>query len=119
MDNAYKKAKKRVKKKKDFFKELGAYIPISIGLICLNMFTNPNYLWFLWAIGPWGISLMIKGFQLAIENKTDNWEDRAMRKELRAMGKDPDDYLEDPLELKDIEPEYADRRGDYRDSDFV
>lgn len=119
MDYAYEKARKRVKKKKKFFKELTVFVAVSIGLIVLNLSTAPNNIWFFWAIGPWGLTLIARGLSIGIASKSGNWEQREMRKELRALGKNPDDYVEDSLELEDLEPEYAERSKKYKDDDFV
>ena len=119
MDDAYEEARKRVKKKKGFFKELTVFAAVSIGLIVLNLSTSPNDLWFYWAIGPWGLTLLSRGLYMAIVSKSDNWEQREMRKELRSLGKNPDDYIEDSLELDDLHPEYAENPKKYKDDDFV
>ncbi len=119
MDNAYEKASKRVKKKKKFLKELAVFVPVALGLMVLNLTTAPNNIWFYWAIGPWGLTLLGRGLYMAIESKSGNWEEREMRKELRALGKNPDDYIEDSLELEDLEPEYVEKSKKYKDDDFV
>jgi hypothetical protein len=119
MDHAYEKARKRVKKKKSFLKELAVFVPVAIGFMVLNLSTSPNNIWFYWAIGPWGLTLVARGLSMAIASKSGNWEEREMRKELRALGKNPDDYMEDSLELEDLEPEYAEKSKKYKDDDFV
>ena len=119
MDNAYEEARKRVKKKKGFFKELSVFVSVSIGFIVLNLATDPNNIWFYWAIGPWGLTLVARGISMAIASRSGNWEQREMRKELRALGKNPDDYIEDSLELEHLEPEYAEKSKKYKDDDFV
>lgn len=121
MDNAYREAKKRVNQKKEFYKELATFVATSLFLVFVNVFSSPYYLWCLWAIIPWGFSLVMKGIKVAGSQKTSNWEQEEIRKELVAMGKDPDDYLDDHLELRDIEDEILDapaNRG-YRNSDLV
>ena len=120
MDRAYKEAKKRVKTKKKFYNSLISYVGVSILLIFINVFTSPGYLWFLWAIVPWGITLLIQGFKIAFSNRSSEWEEKAIRKELRSMGKDPDDYYDDYLELRDLEePEIEIQRKGYKNSDLV
>ncbi|MEM9546003.1 MAG: 2TM domain-containing protein [Bacteroidota bacterium] len=120
MDRAYKEAKKRVKAKKKFFKELTSYVVISLFLIFVNVFTNPSYLWCLWAIVPWGFGMVLQGIKIAASNKTSDWEQKEIRRELIAMGKDPDDYMDDELELRELDREelYTPKKG-YRDSDLV
>ena len=85
----------------------------------LNLSTQPNNIWFMWAVGPWGLTLIIRGLSMAIANKSGNWEERQMRKELRSMGRNPDDYMEESLELNDLEPEYSEGAKNYKDDDFV
>ena len=120
MDRAYKEAKKRVKAKRKFYNNLISYVGVSILLIFINVFTSPGYLWFLWAIVPWGISLLIQGFKIALAGRTTDWEQKEIRRELRSMGKDPDDYIDDYLELRELEePEIEVRRKGYKNSDLV
>lgn len=121
MDRAYKEAKKRVKRKKEFYKELATFVVISLFLLFINVFSSPYYLWALWAIVPWGVGLLIKGIKIVSSSKTSQWEQNEIRKELRAMGKDPDDYVDDQLELRDLEKEeveYPSSKG-YNKSDLV
>lgn len=120
MDHAYEKARKRVKRKKNFLKELSVFIPVAIGMIALNLITSPNHLWYYWAIGPWALVLLGRGISIAIADKSGDWEEREMRKELRALGKNPDDYIDDKLELEDLEPDYIEKQKAYRgDDEFV
>jgi hypothetical protein len=121
MDQAYKEALKRVEVKKKFFKEISGYVATSLLLIFINVFTSPAYLWCLWAIVPWGIVLVMKGIKIGFSSKTSQWEQKALREELIAMGKNPDDYLDDYLELEDIEKEEFRIPSDkgYRNSDLV
>lgn len=121
MDPALRKAKKRVKVKKEFFKELVVYVSMSLLLLFINLFTNAFYMWSLWAIIPWGITLVVKGINIAASRRSKIWEENEIRKELIAMGKDPEDYLDDHLELKELEKEEMihQRRKGYKDSDLV
>ena len=122
MDRAYREAKKRVKRKKNFYKELMSYVAISMFLIFVNVFTSSGYLWCLWAIVPWGFAMVMKGIKIATSSKSSNWEQNEIRKELRAMGKDPDDYMEDDyLDLKELDKEEMYNSSDkgYKNSDLV
>ena len=120
MDRAYKAAKKRVKAKRKFYSSLTSYVGVSLLLIFINVFTAPEYLWCLWAIVPWGITLVMQGAKIMINKRTDEWEQKELRKELRSMGKNPEDYFDDHLELRDLEEEEIEisRKG-YRNSDLV
>jgi len=120
MDRLYREAEKRVKAKKKFYNELLAYVGTSVLLLFINLFTSGSYLWSLWAIVPWGITMVLKGIKVHTAKTTSEWERREMRKELRAMGKDPDDYLDDELELRDLDREELDMPSKgYRNSDLV
>ncbi len=123
MNDVYHKAKKRVKTKKKFFNELFSFVFISLLLIFINIFTSPGYLWFLWAVVPWGLMLVLRGVRIGIESNFGNWEDKAMRRELEAMGEDPEDYLDEQLELKDLDEAAYQKRekndNNYRKSDLV
>jgi len=121
MDRAYQEAKKRVKRKKKFYKELMSYVATSLFLVFVNVFTSPGYLWCLWAIVPWGFGMVIRGIKIATSDKTSSWEQNQIRKELLAMGKDPDDYIDEHLELRELEKDelaYPSEKG-YRNSDLV
>lgn len=118
MDPVYEEARRRVKKKKNFYKELVSFVSTSALLIFINVFSSPWYLWCLWAIVPWGITLTIKGLKLAAGDSTNGWEKEQMKKELRAMGKDPSHYYDDTLELDELEPEMR-SSGRFNKSDFV
>ncbi|MDF1698768.1 MAG: 2TM domain-containing protein [Saprospiraceae bacterium] len=121
MKDAYKEAKRRVKRKKDFFKEVTSFVGTSGLLIFINVFTSPAYLWCLWAIVPWGITLAMKGLRIASMKNANDWEENEIRKELISMGKDPEDYMDDQLELREIEKEYrgSDSSRGYKKSDLV
>ncbi len=122
MDDSYREAQRRVEQKKQFYKELGSFVSTSLLLIFINVFTSPGYLWFLWAVVPWGLTILIRGIKVGLSSKTSNWERDEMKKELRALGKNPNDYLEDRLELDDLRQKsrlYDDFNDIYKDSDLV
>ena len=120
MDQAYEQALKSVKKKRSFYKELSVFVPVAIGLFLLNYLTSPDNLWFYWAIGPWGLTLLGRGLSLYFSEQSKEWEQREICKELILLGKDPDDYLEDQLELDELHLEYTERgRSHQTDDEFV
>lgn len=45
-------------KLRGFFIHLLAYVLVNIGLITINLMTNPSYLWFVWPLAGWGIGLV-------------------------------------------------------------
>lgn len=113
-------AKKKVKKKKEFYEHLMAYVTVNIGLLLLNLLTSPGSLWFYFPMLGWGIGLMfhyvdvfgIPGFGMLDKD----WEEREMESELRKMRN-----LDSPQlpEEKEPELELKEMRKNYDDSDFV
>jgi hypothetical protein len=58
-NEAYRKAKKKLKAKRDFYMHLFAYIGVNILLVIINLLTSPQYIWFKWPLVGWGIGLLI------------------------------------------------------------
>ena len=115
-----KKAKKHVKKKKDFFTHSMIMAAISVFLIFLALLTTPgDFLWVMIAIGGMLLSVVfhyigafgIGGLDKGIENwEADALEDEYLRlKELEDRKKELLD--EDKLRLKQLEKSY--RKDDY------
>ncbi len=113
-------AKKKVKKKKEFYQHLMTYVTVNFALLALNLLTSPTALWFYFPMLGWGIGLMfhyvdvfgIPGFGMLDKN----WEEQELEAELRKM-KDTDapqlmEKNEQDLELKEL-------RKNYDESDFV
>jgi hypothetical protein len=55
----YEEAKKRVKKKRDFYKNLGAYVTVNIVLIIVWALSGRDSLWFLWPLCIWGAFVIL------------------------------------------------------------
>ncbi len=119
MTEAIKEAKKRIKKKKDFYTELGSYVGISIFLVAINIFVSPGYMWAWWPVGMWGLSLVMKGIKIMVEDKTSKWEKKALKESLNEMGYDPElAYMDDHLDLEE-EQLILRKEKLYRDDDLV
>ena len=58
--DAYEKARKRVKKKKDFYSHLATYLAMGAFFLALNLLTAPGRWWFYWPMLGWGIGLAEK-----------------------------------------------------------
>ncbi len=113
-------AKKKVKKKKEFYEHLMAYVTVNIGLMILNLLVSPGRWWFFFPMLGWGIGLMfhyvdvfgIPGFGMLDKE----WEERETEAELRKMRNvEPpqlDAEKESELKLKEL-------RKNYDESDFV
>ncbi len=116
----YKRAKKKVAERKDFYGHLAAYVIINCFLIAINLLTSPGKLWFIWPMFGWGIGLAFHAFNVfglpGAGRLDEEWEARELEKELRQMGEhDADADPDDELELKEIKKE----RKDWDESDFV
>ena len=121
----YRQARKRVKKKKGFYKHLTAYMIVIGFLFAINMLTDPFDWWFYFPALGWGVGLAfhyVGVFGLpGLQFSQPEWEDREMEKELRKARRlrqplldqaDDSEPLPDELELKEL-------RKNYNDGDFV
>ena len=100
MTDPIRSIKKRIKKKKDFYNHLGTYVVISVFLLGLNLYTNPDYMWAFWPIAGWGIAVGIQAVQVLVDDKTSKWEQKAIRQELEDLGYDPQAYADEELDLE-------------------
>jgi hypothetical protein len=125
---AYRTAQKRVKKKKEFYSHLRAFILVNVGMMFLLLFRG-RPLAFMPATFFWGIGLAfhyasVFGLPGMPKTNSDEWERREIEKELRRMGTKPSDEhapqrppLPDPeqseldkrLELKELRRDYDER----------
>ena len=80
-EERYFKAKKRVEELKGFYGNLIAYIVVNIGLMVINLVTSPQYLWFLWSLGWWGVGLLFHGFKVFdyMPFFSKDWEERKIK----------------------------------------
>ena len=107
-------AKKKVKKKKDFYEHLMSYVTVNAGLMLLNLFTSPTNLWFHFPMLGWGIGLMfhyvdvfgIPGFGMLDKD----WEEKELDNELRKIRDTEaprlDGHKDKGLELKELNKNY-------------
>jgi hypothetical protein len=72
-EQIYEEAKKRVKAKKDFYRNLGTWAAVNILLIIIWSLTDfGGYPWFLWPLCLWGAYVLYKGLQVFVfERKSD------------------------------------------------
>ncbi|TRO66716.1 2TM domain-containing protein [Christiangramia sabulilitoris] len=82
-ENAYFKAKQRVKEMKDFYGNLISYCVVIPFLIFINYNTYWDFQWFWFPLFGWGIGLTIHGF--SVFGYGSEWEERKIRE---LMGKD-------------------------------
>jgi len=83
------KAKKKVKSKKEFFQHLMAFVIVNFFLFSLNMVTSPFTWWFHFPLLGWSVGLAfhyvevfgVPGFDIL----SREWEDRELDRELRKI----------------------------------
>lgn len=79
--DAYFRAKKKVKEIRGFYYNLACYCIVITGLLILNLATSREHLWFLYPALGWGIGLAFHGmgaFGITFMLGKD-WEERKMR----------------------------------------
>jgi len=119
------KAKKKVKSKKEFYQHLMAFVIVNFFLFALNMVTSPFTWWFHFPLLGWSVGLAfhyvevfgVPGFDIL----SHEWEDRELDKELRRM-KD-EERLQKPKKLpartNTEELELKELRKNYDESELV
>ena len=114
----YELAKKRVERKKKFYKHLNTYLVMTIFFVLLNMFTSPGRWWFIFPVLGWGIGIALEYlniFGLPGIQPDAEWEKKALEEELRKMNPsnekpaNPVPEKEDTLELKELKKNYDDK----------
>ncbi|WP_262150288.1 2TM domain-containing protein [Chryseobacterium foetidum] len=76
-NEAYQRARKKVKEMKSFYANLISYCIVIPFLIFVNLFTSREYLWFLWPMLGWGVGLASHAFQVfGIGN---DWQERKIQ----------------------------------------
>jgi len=128
--DAYKKAAKKVKAKKEFYNHLSTYIVMGLFFFLLNAATAWGSWWFYWPMLGWGIGVLfhymdVFGLPGVEQINDEDWEERAIEKEMRKMGYpgrsrnkvEPED---DFLDLPEIKKEKMGRRGrDWNEDELV
>lgn len=81
-DEAYMRAKKRVKELRDFYTHAIIYVAVNIVLVIINLISSPDALWFYWPMVFWGIGLGFHGLSVLLEGRLlgQDWEERKIRK---------------------------------------
>lgn len=78
---AYERAKKRVREIRSFYINLTCYCLVMPVLIFINLRYTPEYYWFPFSMGGWGIGLLFHGLtafdKVPFFNR--DWEERKMR----------------------------------------
>lgn len=113
----YLKARRKVKKRKNFYKHLASFICVSVFLVLLNIFTSPWHFWAIYPILGWGLGLAFHGASLFNgPSLSDDWEDDQIKREMdRLKYRDRHHRSDERLELRELKKEKA----KWRDSDLV
>ena len=64
-EEVYEVAKKRIKAKRDFYGNLGAWVIVNIVLVIVWALTDvTGYMWFLWPLCIWGFFILVHFIQV-------------------------------------------------------
>jgi len=127
MDNAdlIKKAKKKVKDKKEFYAHLYSFCAVSSVLFVINFFTSPGGWWFVLPIVGWGMAVVghyLRVFGLPSRDRA--WEEAQFEIELdklereQSLGNQKEgtlDISDDELELRALK----EKQINYNPEDLV
>ncbi|GGF11876.1 2TM domain-containing protein [Flavobacterium limi] len=80
-DDKYHLAKKKVEDIKGFYGNLISYISVNIFLICINLYTSPDHLWFYWPLIWWGLGVVFHGLKVfeVFPGFGKDWEERKIK----------------------------------------
>ncbi|MEM9887512.1 MAG: 2TM domain-containing protein [Bacteroidota bacterium] len=113
----YEIARKRVKAKKKFHRNLASYIIFSIFFFFLNMYSYSGHLWFIYPVLGWGLGIAMEYYKVYVDPKV---EDQAVEREMRRLRERNIPIEEDRLELEDLpEQEKRTTGKSWKDSDLV
>ncbi|MCP3968948.1 MAG: 2TM domain-containing protein [Rhodobacteraceae bacterium] len=79
---AYDRARKRAKKKLEFYNHVIVYAVVNGFLFAINLFTSPGYLWAVWPLMGWGIGLALHGVTVFLRTDDEELLDRMTEREL-------------------------------------
>ena len=106
-EHLYKKAQQRVKKKKNFFKDVTGFLSFSIFLFAINIWFSPGFLWCLFPIGFYALSILITYIDLVRDRIVDDWEEKELEKEYKKLLEKRENSIipdSDKLDLEAIKP---------------
>ncbi|WP_027376825.1 2TM domain-containing protein [Kaistella palustris] len=75
---AYRRAARRVEELKGFYSNLISYCLVIPALIFINIYTSPQYYWFIWPMIGWGFGLSMHALKTFGVGK--NWEEKQIQK---------------------------------------
>jgi hypothetical protein len=72
----YLKAEERVAELRDFYRHLGVYVIVNLGLFFINMVASPEALWFIWPLMGWGIAVALHALRVFVKAPGASWEEK-------------------------------------------
>jgi len=78
----YERARKRAKKKLDFYNHVIVYVVVIAFLFAINLITSSGYLWAVWPMLGWGIGLILHGVTVYMRSDDTELLDRLTEREL-------------------------------------
>lgn len=80
--DAYRRARRRVDAKIGFFIHAAIYVLVNALLIGINLSTSPNYLWFFWPLGGWGVGMFFHAMSVFLFVEGSAMKQRMIDQEL-------------------------------------
>ncbi len=110
-DRVMRKAQKRVEDKKGFFVHFVTYLAVIGFIYMINQMTSPEFSWWVFPAGGWGIGLVIHYFTIfgILGLGSKEWEEKQLAREIEKIEDEEGGYLyeyedseypDDHLELK-------------------
>jgi hypothetical protein len=86
-EKLYNQAKKKVRRKRNFYSHLAMYVALSTFLTFVNWYTSPGHWWVVWVWVGWGIGVFFNGLGLYKRNIlfSDSWEEKKIQEEMEKM----------------------------------
>lgn len=123
----YKAARKRVKKKKEFYKNFLSWMVICSGLMIFNALNYRGHWWAIYPFIGWGMGVLFQAFDVfGFPGYSNDWEERELEKEMtrlemgqgKRLHRAPlEEEEEEELDLEDFRQKRKETR--WRDEDFV
>ncbi len=86
-EEIYEEARRRVKKKRDFYNHLGIYVTVNIVLIIVWALSGRGPLWFLWPLGIWGVFVVWNFMEVFVLYRGAQSEKAVIEKEVERIKK--------------------------------
>ena len=124
-DKDYIEARKRVKRKKDFYEHFTTYLVISIFLLALNMITSPGRWWWHWPVMGWGMAVLFNYLDVfgipGVGPMNKEWEKQAIEEELTKIKQQERNGLPAPEKKEELKLRQLDleKREQWDDGDLV